>query len=193
MPDYQLGKIYKLSSPSKNLVYYGSTAQKHISTRISGHIKDYKLYLNNKGSYVYSFKVLECQDYKYELIEYYPCNNKEELKSREGWYIKNNDCVNKVIPNRTRSEWLKDNIEYIKERTQTYSNNYYQLNKETINQRQKEYNNNNPDKVKEVQQKYRDNNKDKIKETVTCECGCEVRRDYLTRHKKSQKHIKLIS
>ena len=188
MPDYQLGKIYKLTSPSNNLVYYGSTAQKHLSTRIAGHIREYKFYLNNKGDYVYSFKVLECEDYKYELIEYYPCNNVYQLKTRERWYIQNNECVNKVIPNRTRAEYYQDNREHILERKQ----NYYQENIDKI----KEYREANIDKIKQRENEYYKNNEEAIKayksEKIVCDCGCDIRRDYLARHKKSKKHLDLV-
>ncbi len=50
---------------------------------------------------------------------------------------------------------------------------------------------------REDNKKYREANKDKIKahvrEVITCECGCEVTRSVLARHKKSQKHIELLS
>ena len=180
MPDYQLGKIYKLSSPSKNLVYYGSTAQKHISTRIAGHIAEYNRYLNGKknSNYVYSFKILECQDYKYELIEDYPCNNRQQLEKRESYYIKNNECVNKFIPTRTPTEYIEDNKEHVKKRRQKY----YQLNQDTI---------------KEKEKKYRELNRDTINENarqkVKCECGCEIKRFSISYHKQSNKHIKLMN
>ena len=32
-----------------------------------------------------------------ELVENYPCNSKEELEKKEGEYIKNNECVNKLL------------------------------------------------------------------------------------------------
>jgi hypothetical protein len=48
---------------------------------------------------------------------------------------------------------------------------------------------------------YYENNKEKIKEhnkqynakKVTCECGCEVRRDYLAKHKRTTKHTNFIN
>jgi len=43
MPNYQKSKIYKLWSPSKNLVYYGSTTET-ISRRLSKHLTDYNRY-----------------------------------------------------------------------------------------------------------------------------------------------------
>jgi predicted GIY-YIG superfamily endonuclease len=46
MPDYQKGKIYKLWSPSKNLVYYGSTTQS-ISQRLADHLKNFKTYIKH--------------------------------------------------------------------------------------------------------------------------------------------------
>lgn len=106
MPDYSKGKIYKLWSPSKNLVYYGSTTQT-LSQRLSGHKGNYKLYNKNntKGSGCSSYLILACEDYKIELLEKYPCNNKSELYKKEGEYIKNNKCVNNQIAGRTKQEY----------------------------------------------------------------------------------------
>jgi len=190
MPDYQLGKIYKLTSPSNNLVYYGSTAQQHLSTRIASHIRDYNCYLNNKRDYITSFEILKCEDYKYELIEEYPCNNKPQLKTRERWYIQNNECVNKNIPGRTAAEYHKE-----------YDKKYREANKDKIAVQNKEYREANKDKLKKYQKeydtKYREANKDKIKDNrskkIVCKCGCEIRRSDIAAHKKTQKHIRLCS
>jgi hypothetical protein len=102
MPDYQKGKIYKLWSPSKNLVYYGSTIET-LTSRLSKHIYTYK----KKNNYCYSFLVLDCEDYKMELVEEYPCNNKTQLLKKEGEYIRANECVNKFIPDRTYEEYYQ--------------------------------------------------------------------------------------
>ena len=48
MPNYQNSKIYKLTSPHTNKIYIGSTTQKYLSDRKSGHIRDYKNYGNGK-------------------------------------------------------------------------------------------------------------------------------------------------
>ena len=97
MPDYSKGKIYKLWSPSKNLVYYGSTTQT-LSQRLSGHKGNYKAYNNdNNKNHCSSYLVLECEDYKMDLIEEYACNNKSQLCKKEGEYQKNNECVNLQI------------------------------------------------------------------------------------------------
>ena len=135
MPDYQKGKIYKLYSPSKNLVYYGSTTET-ISRRLSKHLTDYNRY-NNKITtrYVNSFKILECPDYKIELVEDYPCNNRQQLCKKEGEYIKANECVNKCVAGRTGYEWYQDNYDYKKE----YYKQYRDENRDKRNAYGKQY------------------------------------------------------
>lgn len=121
MPDYQKSKIYKLYSPSKNLVYYGSTVQT-LSQRLNEHISRHKKYTNDNNycAFVRSFLVLDCEDYKIELVEEYECNNKQQLLKKEAEYIKINECVNKEIPLRTKKEWKIDNADKIKEQDKQY-------------------------------------------------------------------------
>ena len=114
MVNYENGKIYKLYSPSKNIVYYGSTAEKYLSRRFHKHLAHYKRYKNGKIGYTTSFDVLECEDYKIELLEEVSCNNVEQLRERERYYIENNECVNKNIPNQTQKEWRNNNEDYRK-------------------------------------------------------------------------------
>ena len=145
MPNYQKSKIYKLWSPSKNLVYYGSTVLS-LANRLSHHKTDYK-----RGKINSSKLIIECEDYKMELIENYPCNNREQIMKREGEYIRNNDCVNKRIAGRNDKEYYDDNKEKIKE--------YYENNKEHIKEKKKEHYENNKEKYKE----YYENNKTRKK------------------------------
>ncbi len=160
MPDYQKSKIYKLYSPSKNLVYYGSTVQS-ISQRLAQHKNGNKIYNNdNTKKYCSSYLVVECEDYKIELLEEYPCNNKQQLCKKEGEYIKANECVNIEIAGRTKQEWSEDNPEVNKRATKKYCEEH----KEQINERRREYCKNNIDKVKESKKKYVENNKEKIYE-----------------------------
>jgi len=140
MPDYQQGKIYKLWSPSKNLVYYGSTIQS-LSQRLGGHKRDE----NRRGKHCSSSEIINCGDYKIELVEAYPCNNKQQLEKKEGEYIKNNECINKFVAGRTRKEWRQDNSDKILEYRKKYSEEHRLYNKEKA-------------------RKYRDDNKDEINE-----------------------------
>ncbi len=119
MPDYSKAKIYKIYSYENDDVYYGSTCET-LSQRMAKHRFNYKMYKNGKFRFTTSFKILELTSAKIELVENCPCNSKEELLQREGYYINNNNCVNKYIPGRTMKE-------------------YYQANKKKINEKHKEY------------------------------------------------------
>lgn len=105
MTDYQNGKIYRLTGGDK--VYYGSTVTP-LYKRFKGHKRDFKT--NRKPS---TSKILfEEGEVRIELVENYPCNSVIELREREAYYIKNFDCVNRCVPNRTSKDWRKDNIDY---------------------------------------------------------------------------------
>ena len=54
------------------------------------------------------------------------------------------------------------------------------------------YRENNRDKVLKNKNLHYKNNKDKIKEKITCECGYELNKNNMTRHRKTKKHIKLM-
>jgi len=150
MPDYQKGKIYKIWSPSKNLVYYGSTIQS-LSQRLSTHKRN-----NNCMCKI----ILQCEDYKIELVELYPCNNKQQLLKKEGEYQRNNACVNKNINGRTPQEWNYDN----KEKRKAQKKEYNEKNKEIIKEQRKQYYKDNADKLKEYNKIYSANNRYKINE-----------------------------
>lgn len=120
MPDYQKSKIYKLYSPSKNLTYIGSTIEP-LSTRLAKHIYNYKAYKqDNAKLYLTAYLVLDCEDYKIELLEDYACNNKQQLLKKEGEYIIANECVNKHIAGRTKKEWCEDNKQHLIEFRKKY-------------------------------------------------------------------------
>lgn len=67
------------------------------------------------------------------------------------------------------------------------------VNKIIPNRTQKEYREQNKDKIKE----WLEENKDKIRERkkikILCVCGIECRKDDLSRHEKSKRHISFIS
>ena len=48
MPDYQLGKIYKIECNVTGQRYIGSTCEPILARRLAGHITNYKSYLNGK-------------------------------------------------------------------------------------------------------------------------------------------------
>lgn len=99
MPDYSKGKIYSIRSHLTDDVYIGSTIQR-LSDRLAKHKKFYKQWLITKKHYTTSYKIIEKdpENCYIELVENYPCNNKNELCKREGEIIRDTTCVNKNIP-----------------------------------------------------------------------------------------------
>ena len=63
-------------------------------------------------------------DYKIELIENYPCNNKKELNRREDHFIQNFNCIN------NRSAF--NTPEQRKEKRRLYAKKRYQLKKKNL-------------------------------------------------------------
>ena len=158
------GKIYAIKSHKTKDIYYGSTIQKLLSSRLSCHKNNFK----NQKVYCSSYEIIKYNDAYIELVEEYDCDTKEQLKSREGYYIRNNDCVNKNIPDRTMKEWYIDNKEKHDEKCKLYN----KINKETISLYQKDYqkdyyeiNKNKLDEDrKDYQKKYREMNRKKLNE-----------------------------
>ena len=58
-----------------------------------------------QDSWLSSFLVIELGDSYVELVENYPCANKEELRRREGQLQRSLPCVNVKVAGRTAAEW----------------------------------------------------------------------------------------
>lgn len=126
--EFSDGKIYKIKSKNTDKIYIGSTCQS-LNERLKGHEKDFIQYYNgNCNKHVSSFEILEFGDYKIKLIQDFSCDNKQQLKDREAYYIKENIkiVVNKCIPNRSSKQYKIDN----KERLSDYNKQYNIDNKE---------------------------------------------------------------
>jgi hypothetical protein len=119
MPDYSKGKIYKIVSDNIEGTYYGSSADT-LWSRFGRHNRDFRAWKKGTHNYVTSFKLIEAGNASIVLVEKYPCNDKIELKARERFYIENNECVNKNVPNRTQKEYYQDNKEKKKEQMKEY-------------------------------------------------------------------------
>jgi hypothetical protein len=140
MPDYQNGKIYQITGNGKT--YIGSTCEKLLCQRMTNHRRCYKLFTEQQHYYLTAFEVLSDPECVIELVELFPCTCLDELRKREGFYIRETNCVNKLIAGRTIKEYYLDNKDVY---SQYYLDNkerikaYYQANKESISKRQKQY------------------------------------------------------
>ena len=158
MVNYANTKIYKIYSHIGPKIYIGSTTKEYLSQRMTGHRRDYDSWKNNKHNRVMSFTLFDeygIDNCMIELIEAKSCMNKDESCKLEGSYIRKLECVNKVIPDRTKAEYYKDNLEHIKHRTSEHrktNKEQYQISHGKSNQKYRETH-------KEQLQKYRDENK----------------------------------
>jgi hypothetical protein len=123
---YNSGKIYKIIDNTNNNIYIGSTIET-LKRRLQRHINDYK-----RNIFLTSKEIIKNGDYKIELLENYPCNNKRELEKREQEYIDNLKSVNK-----SRAYSTNENIKmYYK----NYHKEYEKKNKNKISEYKKIYN-----------------------------------------------------
>ena len=102
--------FYKITSANTDKVYVGST-DKDVNARLQIHEAHYRLFKDGKYHNVTSFEILECKDYKIELLENKICESKEQRNTVECNYIINTpNTVNKMLPGIMSSEEQKSNI-----------------------------------------------------------------------------------
>jgi len=157
MPDYKNGKIYKLWSIEGDDIYIGSTINA-LHKRLWGHRAD-----NNTCSSKILFE--KYNDVKIELIEEYPCENKQQLNAREGHHMRlnKNNIINHCIAGRTIKEYNKkyyiDNIDKLKEQ----QNQYRIDNADKVKEYHKNWNIDNVEKIKKYNKQYSIDNKEQKK------------------------------
>jgi len=166
MVNYADAKIYRIVDNSTGLQYIGSTTQP-LAKRLFEHRKNYRTWVNKdrptgtSSYYMTSFEILEGGNETIEIIEKCDVSSRDELRAREGHWIRELECVNKLVAGRTRQEWLAANREDILAQRKEY----YEANKEAISARQKKWK----------------------RETVRCEiCGSTVTKGNYSTHKKAK-------
>jgi hypothetical protein len=154
---YNSGKIYKILNRITDDIYIGSTYQT-LSQRMTKHrskVKDPNLY---KNSFYKLASQLGIDNFYIELIENYPCSNKEELRAREGHWIRQLGTLNDKIAGRTPKQFYEENKEDILKHQQEQ----YELHKEEIQQKQRIYRDSHKEIIAEQKKEYYEANKDKI-------------------------------
>lgn len=198
MPDYSLGKIYKLVIDDK--FYIGSTCQKYLCQRLSLHIQDMERKPEQKV-YAYMASVGK-EKVSIELVEAFPCANKNELTARENYHIemykKNIKCLNTrgaILTEESKKDTIDKNnarkaelitCECGAEVARGYLHQHIKMKchfealgipyiKQAI-------------RSKEAINKQKENASIREKKDVICECGAKVKYGSLYLHKKSKAH-----
>jgi len=95
-PDYSKGKIYIIRSPNTPSVYIGSTVSK-LHKRFSQH--------KHPSNKLTSKNIIDSGDAYIELLEDYPCENRNQLHKREGQLMRATEgCINRYVAGRTTQE-----------------------------------------------------------------------------------------
>ena len=173
MVNYQNGKVYKIEpicDHEENEIYIGSTTKTYLSQRMDSHRSLFKRWKIDKKNYTTSFKLFEkygIENCQILLLEIHPCNIKEELHSREGFYIRTLKCVNKVIVDRKREE---------------YDILYRSNHKEDIKTSNKNYRVKNLDKIHEFKNK-----------KTQCPCSGSYTHCHQSLHFRTKKHQNYVA
>ena len=149
-----MGSVYLMSDGILN--YYGSTKD-----RLSDRLTCHKAPTNNCST-----KLMNKD--KMTIVEVERVEELEQLKIRENWFIKNNECVNKHAAITSKEEKLAQH--------RARSKKYYEANKQKCYEA-------------DVRSRIKRGEYDKI----TCECGSIMNKGEMTRHKKSIKHINYLN
>ena len=127
-------------------------------------------------------------------IERYEAIDGNDAKKRERYWIEEfKASLNCKLPTRTNKEYIEHHKEHLDECKKIYRETH----KEEKAITDKEYYEKNKEKILEKNKEYVEKNKEYLKlhyrEKIECECGCIFQRCELARHKKSKKHIYIMS
>ena len=184
---YENGKVYAVRNDLTNDVYIGSTVMS-LSRRMVQHRSDAK---KRPDIMPLTRKINEIGiDHFYiELVEDYPCKNKEHLNKREGELIRELATINKRVEQRTPTE--------IAEHRREYRAKHH----EHILEWRREWRENNREKLREQGRAQYNKDKDKIQERskawkstkIECPCGGKYTNSHKAEHLKCKKHQDYIN
>tara|TARA_R110001592_G_scaffold4465_1_gene25198 strand:- start:1956 stop:2456 length:501 start_codon:yes stop_codon:yes gene_type:complete len=165
MPNFKNSKIYKIVNNDNDKFYVGSTTQS-LHNRFNDH---------KSTQSCSSVEVGDLKQCSIILIEAFECDNRQEMLKKEREYFDKYKAEGANIVNK------KKPISYTGERKEQQHKWYqsiYQEKRTVLLKKTKEY---------------YDKNKDKLKVKITCECGCQITKYNMVKHKKSKKHLNLIN
>ena len=201
--DYSKTIIYKIVCKDINIkdCYVGSTTD--FIRRKNRHKLNSKR--NNSESELYVHDVIRNNGgwENWEMIEiekYIASDHNDALKKERFWLEELKATLNKARPTITKEEkeeYKKKWDDINKDKKKEYDKEYRKDNRVKKSELAKEYYEKNKEQIKSNVTEYKENNIDKIKEyqkkKITCDCGCLIYRNNILRHKKTDKHLQLIS
>ena len=182
MPDYSKGLIYTIKTGDS--LYVGSTCN---FTKRKWHHK-HSLYNDKSKEHYYKLYVtIRANDCEWEMKPYkeFKCDSKLQLSIEEercrkelGADLNMRNCNCGFD---TKNEYLKS---------------YRTINDKKLKEQRQKFRAANKEKIAINDKEYHEQNREKIlakgREKVACECGVQLRRNGLSRHKKSKSHQKWL-
>jgi group I intron endonuclease len=176
--DFSKGKIYAIRNYDNDKIYIGSTVQK-LCSRMSSHRKDAK---TRPHSIYKAMNEIGIDKFYIELIEDYPCENIEQLRSREGHFIRQFDSMkngyNEKLAGRSEKERALEYYYEHQEEQIARSRAYREQHREELNERVREYGKKNKELIAERR---------RSKKAICPHCNKEMRKDSLNNHIKNKK------
>jgi hypothetical protein len=174
--NYNNSKIFILE-PSilhpKDHIFYSSTCQP-LFRRLSQYKKTY---FKKNNSYKWLFDKYGIDNIKIVLIEGFICNNKEELQAKEAKFIRENDCINKMIT--SKNQETKEDKQKIKEEDKQDKQEI-----EEIKEEDKQKNKEDKQGIEEIKEQIKEI-KEEDKEKKARDKKRDNDKDYYTKHKDS--------
>lgn len=175
MTGYNTGKIYELICNKSHKKYLGITC-KPLDRAVNDYIAQHKLFVNqNEHDHLYKwltiYDILENEDYTINLLEEFPCGDKRDLLLRSFELQSRGNYINAY------RRGILSKYKDIKE----YREQYYIDNKDCINEYSKEY-----------YEAHMEKEKERKNEKIQCDCGCNITYSNMSKHKKTNKHKKLM-
>lgn len=178
LADYKKTVIYKIQCKDENItdIYIGHTTSYYQRYRL------HKSNCNNNESKSYNYKIYKIirenggwDNWEMSILENYPCNNINEAKERERYWIENQSAtLNVSIPNRSKKEYeqiyrivhkkeLAEKAKEYRENNKDAIKAYLECNKEKISfQKQDWYEENKDEILEKAKQRYQENKDDKL-------------------------------
>jgi group I intron endonuclease len=171
--DYSKGKIYRILNNVDDDCYIGSTTQP-LSKRMAVHRKDMNAASNRDRLLYIKMRLHGAENFYIELVEEYPCENVEQLRKREGHYIREMGTLNKLVSGRSTDEWRRDSFEHRKAW-------------------QKQYDTEHREKKSAYKKDWLLKNAEKMREwkltPIQCECGITYTQQCRSKHVKTKRHL----
>lgn len=190
--DYKNGKVYQILNTITDDAYIGSTCQP-LSKRMAKHrVNVNQITTQHRPLYV-KMKEIGVDNFYIELLEECPCDNKEQLRKKEGQYIREIGTLNCWLAGRTLQEYKEDNKDKIKQQICKYK----EENKDRVKQQNQTYAIEHKDEINKRATTYYHEHKARILEKnavkITCECGSIHRLGEKSSHLRTKKHIDRIN